>query len=160
MKNEPLRLTVLYSKSTFYSPETAYDRRYTKMRLFGKSEKKEEIQIKDVVPTTDLETFAGGDKELYDTLYQAIFLDPRKVTFSMAEALENAQTAEKEDKTDRAAEWYEIAGRLAVYEGNAEKVVELFGEAERVSGKKYPILKNTEQAVAKAQEYYKAHLKS
>lgn len=130
------------------------------MRLFGKSEKKEEIPVKDVPVTTELEQFAAGDKELYAALYHTMLLDPRKVTFSMTEALENAQTAEKEEKSDRATEWYEMAGRLAIYEGNSKKVVELFREAERVSGKKYPILKNTERIVAKTQEYYKAHLKS
>jgi len=130
------------------------------LRLFGKSEKKEETPVEDVPATTELEQFAADDKELYAALYHTMLLDPRKVTFSMTEALENAQTAEKEDKPDRATEWYEMAGRLAIYEGNAKKVVELFREAERVSGRKHLILKNTERIVAKAQEYYKAHLKS
>ncbi len=130
------------------------------MRLFRRSEKKDEIQIKDTTITTELERFVGDDRELYSALYNTMYLDPRKAGFSMTEALENAQKAEKEGKSDRATEWYEMAGRLAVYEGNAKKVVELFREAERVSGKKYQILKNTEKVVSKAQEYYKSNLKS
>jgi hypothetical protein len=56
---------------------------------------------------------------------------------------------------------YEIAGGLAIYEGNVEKVVEFYSECERLSpDKKYPILKNPEKAVAKAQEYYQKYLKT
>jgi alkyl hydroperoxide reductase subunit AhpC len=37
--------------------------------------------------------------------------------------------------------------------------MEFFGQSEKISGMKYPILKDAEKAIAKAQEYYKEHLK-
>ncbi|MEM2118592.1 MAG: hypothetical protein QW840_00520 [Candidatus Bathyarchaeia archaeon] len=131
------------------------------MRLFGrKTEKKETIPVTDTVTVTELEQFLADDKEVYEALYHAMFLDPRKIGISIGEAVEKAHDFEKEGKMDRAREWYEFAGRMAIYEGNTRKVVEFFREAERISGKKYPILKNTEKAVAKAQEYYKKQLKT
>jgi hypothetical protein len=89
-----------------------------------------------------------------------MFLDPRKIGTSMKEAAENAKKFEKDRNLGRARIWYDIAGGLAIYEGDAKKVVEFFREAEKISGIKYPILKSTEKAVAKAQEYYKKHLKA
>jgi hypothetical protein len=49
---------------------------------------------------------------------------------------------------------------LAIYEGNTKKVVEYYGEAERVTAEKYLILNDPEKAVAKATEYYKQYLSS
>jgi hypothetical protein len=54
--------------------------------------------------------------------------------------------------------WYEVAGGLAIYEGNVKKVVEYYTEAQRILGREYPILKNPEKAVVLAQEYYKKYL--
>lgn len=56
--------------------------------------------------------------------------------------------------------WYQIAGGLAIYEGDVEKVVEYFSKCEKLSGASYPILKNPQKAVAKAQEYYEKFLKA
>jgi hypothetical protein len=50
---------------------------------------------------------------------------------------------------------------LAIYEGDAEKVAEYFGKCEKLLPQKsYPILKNPEKAVAKAQDYYQKYLKT
>jgi hypothetical protein len=89
-----------------------------------------------------------------------MFLDPRKIEISMKDAVENAKKFEKENDLARAKAMYEIAGGLAIYEGNVKKVVEYFSECERLQpDMKYPIIKNAEKAVAKAQEYYKKYLK-
>ncbi len=89
-----------------------------------------------------------------------MFLDPRKVGTSMKEAADNAEKSEKEKDFVRARTWYEIAGGLAIYEGNVKKVVEFFTESKKShQDTKYTILKNPEKAVAKAQEYYKQYLK-
>jgi hypothetical protein len=89
-----------------------------------------------------------------------MFLDPRKIEISMKEALENAKKYEKEKNTNRAKVWYEIAGGLAIYEGNAKKVTEFFSESERISGARYPILRRAERAVEKAQEFYKKYIRT
>jgi len=110
---------------------------------------------------TELEQICGDDKETYEALHNTMFLDPRKITTSMKEAAENAKKFEKEKDFVRAKTLYEIAGGLAIYEENVKKVVEYFSECEKISpNAKYPILKNPEKAVAKAQEYYKKYLKA
>jgi hypothetical protein len=109
---------------------------------------------------TELEQLCGDDKETYEALFNTMFLDPRKIGVSMKEAAENAKKFEKEKDLTRAKVWYQIAGGLAIYEGDVEKVVEYFGKCEKLSGENYLILKNPEKAVAKAREYYEKFLKS
>ncbi len=122
--------------------------------------KKEEKQVETAKALSDLEQICGDDKEAYEALYHTMILNPKKVDTPLKDAIENAEKFEKEKNMTRARIWYDIAGGLAIYEGDARKVVELFGEAEKLSGIKYPILKNAEKAVAKAQEYYKKYLKT
>jgi hypothetical protein len=111
-------------------------------------------------PMTELEKLCGDDKETYEALLDTMFLDPKKIGVSMKEAAENAKKFEKEKDLTKAKVWYQIAGGLAIYEGDVEKVVEYFGKCEKLSGASYQILKNPEKAVAKAQEYYEKFLKS
>jgi hypothetical protein len=126
--------------------------------------KKEEKNVgvgtgtKEVI--TELEKLCGDDKDTFEALVNIMFLDPKKIETSMKEAAENAKTFEKAKDLLRARIWYEVAGGLAIYEGNVKKVIEYFGECERLSDLKYPILKDPEKAVAMAQEYYKKFLKS
>ena len=122
--------------------------------------KKEMTVIIDKKIVTDLERLCGDDKETFEALIHTMFLDPRKVKASLKEAVENAKKFEKAKDILSARIWFEIAGGLAIYEGNVKKVQEFFSEAEEVSSDmKYPILKDPEKAVAKAQEYYKQYLK-
>ena len=126
---------------------------------FRKKEKKIDIETKKTI--TELKQLCGDDKETYEALHHTMFLDPRKTGTSMKEAAENAKKSEKAKDLVRARTWYEIAGSLAIYEGNVKKVVEFFTECEKISPDiKYPILKNPEKAVEKAQEYYKKYLKA
>jgi len=127
-------------------------------RLRKKKEVQTETEAKETV--TELEKLCGDDKETYEALLNTMFLDPRKVGASMKDAVENAKKSEKEKDLLRAKVWYEIAGGLAIYEGNVKKVIECFSECEKLSNVKYPILKNPEKAVSIAQEYYKKYLKS
>jgi hypothetical protein len=128
---------------------------------FRKGKKEKNMVIEQPKIVTELERLCWGDKETFEALVHTMFLDPRKVKASMKEAVENAKKFEKAKDSLRARMWYEIAGGLAIYEGDAKKVQEFFGEAEKISPEmKYPILKNPEKAVAKAQEYYKQHLES
>ncbi len=108
---------------------------------------------------SELEKLCGDDKVSYEALQHTMFLDPRKISTPMKVAVENARKFEKEKNLGRARIWYDIAGGLAIYEGDTKKVLEFFNESERISGMKYPILKDAEKAVAKAQEYYKKNLK-
>jgi hypothetical protein len=130
---------------------------------FRKKKKKEgeKINIETKKAITELEQLCEGNKETYEALYHTMFLDPTKTGISMKEAAENAKKFEKEKDLVKARAWYEIAGSLAIYEGNVKKVVEFFSECEKISpDTKYPILKNPEKAVETAQEYYKKYLKA
>ena len=130
-----------------------------RFRKKKKEEKNTDIEHTKII--TELEQLCGGDKETYEALFHTMFLDPRKVETSMKEAADNAKKSEKEKDFVRTRTWYEIAGGLAIYEGNVKKVVEFFSEIEQISpDTKYTILKNPEKAVAKAQEYYKQYLES
>jgi hypothetical protein len=108
---------------------------------------------------TTLEQVCGSDKETYQAL-SYMFLDPRKIDVSTKQAVDNAKKAEKEKDITSAKMWYEVAGGLAIYEGDTKKVVEYYGGAERVTGEKYLIVNNPDKAVAKAQEYYRQYLHS
>ena len=107
---------------------------------------------------TQLEQLCADDKETYEALAPVMFLDPRKVETTVKQAAENAKRFEKEKDFVSARMWYEVAGGLSLYEGNAKKVVEYYGSAERVTGGTYLILKSPDKAVAKAQEYYSKYL--
>lgn len=110
---------------------------------------------------TDLERLCSGDKETFEALKQTMFLDPRKLETSLGDAAEEAKRGEKEKVPMLATQLYEIAGGLAIYEGDAKKAAEYFGKCEKLSPqRKYPILNNPEKAIAKAQEYYKKFLKT
>lgn len=110
--------------------------------------------------TTDLEKFCSGDKESYEALHENMFLDPRKVDVSMKEAIEKAENFEKQGKTLDARVWYEVAGGLAIYEGDVAKVKKYFGRCKELSPNRvYKILEIPEKAVSKAQEYYRKYLK-
>jgi hypothetical protein len=125
-----------------------------------RKKKKTNIETTKTKIISELEQLCGDDKDTYEALFHTMFLDPRKVGTSMKEAADNAKKFEKAKDFVRARTWYEIAGSLAIYEGNVKKVVEFFSEIEKISpDTKYTILKNPEKAVAKAQEYYKQYLK-
>jgi len=123
--------------------------------------KEEKTHVESIKQMTELEQLCGDDKETYEALLNTMFLDPRKIGTSMTEAAENARKSEKAKDFVKARTWYEIAGGLAIYEGNVKKVVEFFRECEKLQPEtKYSILKNPEKAVAKAQEYYKKYLRA
>ena len=128
-------------------------------KLLGRKKTEEKSPEKVEVTTTELEKFLADDKETYEALQGIMLLDPKKVEVSMKEAVEKAKGSEKQGDDIRARVWYEIAGGLAIYEGDAKKVKEYFSKCAKLSPNiEYPILKNTARAVQKAQQYYKKYL--
>ena len=129
-------------------------------RLLGRKKTKEKSSEKVEETTSELERFLANEKETYEALRRTMLLDPRKVEVSVKEAVEKAKEFEKQGDTLRARVWYEVAGGLAMYEGDVKKVKEYFNKCTKLSSNiEYPILKNTERAVQKAQEYYRKYLK-
>lgn len=118
-----------------------------------RDEKKSDVEHEGKV--SELEQLAGNDRGTYEALCSTMFLDPRKIETSLKQAADNAKKSEKDGDMARAGMWYEVAGGLAIYEGDVKKVIEHYTDAARVTGREYVILKNPEKAVAVAQEYYK-----
>jgi len=126
---------------------------------FRKQKKEEAIEeVKEII--TNLEKLCGDDKEVYESLVNTMFLDPRKIDTSMEEAAKKAEDFEKAKDFMRAMIWYETAGGLAIWKGDVKKVVEFFSKCEKISPNiRYSILKNPEKATAKAKEYYQKYPK-
>lgn len=123
--------------------------------------KKKDAAKGNMEEVTELQQLCGDDKETYQALIGTMFLNPSKIETSMKDAADEAKKFEKAKDFVKATTLYEIAGGLALYEGDVDKVVEFFSECEKLSSnKKYPILKNPEKAVAIAQKYYKNHPKA
>lgn len=128
-------------------------------RLLGRKKAEEKSPEKGEATITELEKFLANDKETYEALQGTMLLDPRKIEVSMEEAVKKAKELEKQKDTMRARVWYEVAGGLAIYAGDVKKVKEYFSKCAKLSPNiEYPILKNTERTVQKAQEYYKKYL--
>jgi hypothetical protein len=109
---------------------------------------------------TDLQEVCGDDKQVYEALFETMYLDPRKIRMTIDQAVEKAKEFEKEKNAHRARVYYDIAGGLAIYEGNVTKVKQLFSKSAKLNPDyPYPILTVPEKAVDKAREFYEKHLK-
>jgi len=109
---------------------------------------------------TDLEEICGEDKEVYEALFETMYLDPRKVRYTIDQAVERAKEFEKQNNAHRARVFYDIAGGLAIYEGNVAKIKSFFSKSAKLNPDyPYPILTVTDKAVAKAKEFYEKYLK-
>lgn len=129
-------------------------------KLFGGKEKKGELQKPEEKKTlTDLELICGDEKEVYEALSEAMLLHPRRKTESMEEAARAAEKFKEAGDIRNAVMWFRVAGGLAIYKGNVEKVRKFFTECQQLSGEPYPIIKIAKKAVQKAQEYYQKYLK-
>ncbi|MFQ6065353.1 MAG: hypothetical protein ACE5L6_07740 [Candidatus Bathyarchaeia archaeon] len=132
------------------------------LNRFRKKKAEEEIREKkeEKEEISDLERICKGDKEVYEALRTTMLLDPRKVEVPLKEAAKRAKDFEKQKDRIRAKTWYEVAGGLAIYEGDVDKVKEYFSKCAELSpDSNYTILKIPEKAVSKALEYYKQYLK-
>ena len=130
------------------------------MRVFDKLFKKkkiseEEVKEKPESALTELEEICKDDPEVYEALRNTMFLDPTKIEITLKEAVSKAEKLEKSGDLARAAFYYEIAGGLAIYEGDVSKVKKYFAKCAELTKKKFKILDIPEKAVEKAQEYYK-----
>jgi len=123
-------------------------------RILRKKEEKTEFKKS----LSSLELLCSDDPEVYEALHEVMFLDPRKIEHSFKEAMEKAKKSK--DKAN-ATFWYRVAGGLAIYHGDIEKVKECYRRLAKLRPElNLKILECTEKAVKKAQEYYKKYLKS
>lgn len=108
---------------------------------------------------TDLQEVCGDDKQIYEALFETMYLDPRKIRYTIDQAVEMAKDFERQKNAHRARVFYDIAGGLAIYKGDVAQVRLFFGKSAKLNPDyPYPILNITERAVAKAKEFYEKHL--
>jgi len=104
----------------------------------------------------DLKKICMDDPEAYEALFDTMFLTPERIGKSSEEAAGEAEKCEERGGIVGAAANYRIAGGLAIYEGDVEKVKRYFGKYAELTGRKVKILEIPERAVEKAREYYRA----
>lgn len=87
-----------------------------------------------------------------------LFIDPKKITTSLEEALSQASQFEASGNKLRAETWYRIAGGIALYRGDPEAVRKYFEKASSIAGDSRPeyktIARRSQEAVAVAKKYY------
>ena len=128
------------------------------MAFLWKLRKKEREEAEKIL--TELELLCADEPEVYEALKDTMFLDPRKIEYDIKEAAEKAKNFEKEKDYVNAAFWYRIAGGLALYHGDVEKVKQFFGKLAKLRPDlNLKILEIPDKAVKKAKEYYEKYLK-
>lgn len=137
------------------------------MSPFGISRKKgkdkAEAHGPPPVQKTILDELCGNDKDLLDTLSRTIMVNPEATLKEGIDFyVEKAQQYEKSGDVVRARVSYQVAGEIALYEGNTAQTQEFFKKAAEAdpnySNKKlfdyFGKKKNAERAVAVAKEFY------
>jgi len=107
-----------------------------------------------------LQEITGNDAEMYQSMSRLLFLDPKRITASLEEAVGQATNFESTGDRTRAEVWYRIAGGIALYRGDAEGVRKFFEKAASVSGNSRPEYKTVagrpQDAVSVARKYYES----
>ena len=105
-----------------------------------------------------LQEITGNDTEMYHSMSRLLFLDPKKITTSLEEAVSQATNFESTGNKTRAEIWYRIAGGMALYRGDIEGVRKFFERAASISGNSKPEYKiaasRSQEAVSIARKYY------
>ena len=104
----------------------------------------------------DLKEICKDDPEAYEALYDTMLLSPELAGKSSEEVAKEAEKQEEKGDIFSAAAKYRIAGGLAIYEGDIEKVKRYFSKYAELTGRSMKILEIPERAVEKAREYYRA----
>ena len=131
------------------------------MKFFGLfRRKKKEAFSEEKTPSSseelDLKKICSDDPEAYEALFDTMFLSPESIEMTSDRAAEEAEEYMRKGDTVTAAVNYRIAGGLAIYEGDVEKVKKYFSKYSELTGRKLKILEIPERAVKKAREYYEA----
>lgn len=107
-----------------------------------------------------LQEITGSDDELYRSLSRLLFMDPKKITTTLEDAVAQATNFETAGNRTRAEVWYRIAGGLALYKGDADGVRKFFEKAAAISGSSKPeysvVARRSQEAVSVARKYYES----
>lgn len=107
-----------------------------------------------------LQEITASDAEMYRSLSRLLFLDPKKITTSLEDAVSQATTFESTGNRTRAEVWYRIAGGIALYRGDPESVRKFFEKAVSIAGDRRPeyktIASRSQDAVNLARKFYES----
>ncbi len=105
-----------------------------------------------------LQEIVGDDVEMYRAMSRLLFLDPKKITTPLEEAVSQATGFESSGNKIRAELWYRIAGGIALYRGDAEMVRKFFEKAAMIAGGSRPeyktVASRSQDAASIARKYY------
>ena len=107
-----------------------------------------------------LQEITTGDEEMYRSLSRLLFLDPKKITTSLEDAVSQAAAFDSTGNRTRAEVWYRIAGGIALYRGDPEGVRKFFEKASSIAGGNRPeyktIASRSQDAVNLARKFYES----
>ena len=107
-----------------------------------------------------LQEITAGDDEMYRSLSRLLFLDPKKITTSLEDAVSQATTFDSTGNRTRAEVWYRIAGGISLYRGDSESVRKFFEKASSIAGDRRPeykiIASRSQDAVNLARKFYES----
>src|SRR2546430_3387682 len=131
--------------------------------LFGKKKKQSAPAVtsagkSEPLVLSKLQEITGTDAEMYQSLSRLLFLDPKKITTSLEDAVSQATTFDSNGNKTRAEVWYRIAGGIALYRGDSESVRKFFEKASTIAGDRRPeyktIASRSQDAVNLARKFY------
>lgn len=95
---------------------------------------------------------------MYRALSRLLFLDPKRISLSLDDAISQASDFESAGNKTRAEVLYRIAGGIALYKGDADAVRKYFEKAASLSEGSKPEYKTmagrASEAVGLARKYY------
>src|SRR6266496_1054579 len=98
--------------------------------LFGKKKNQppptgSPLENQEALVLSKLQEITVGDAEMYQSLSRLLFLDPKKITTSLEDAVSQATSFDSSGSKTRAEVWYRIAGGIALYRGDSDTVRQL-----------------------------------
>jgi hypothetical protein len=107
-----------------------------------------------------LQEITAGDDEMYRSFSRLLFLDPKKITTSLEDAVSQATAFDSAGNMTRAEVWYRIAGGISLYRGDPEGVRKFFEKASSIAGDRRPEYKTiagrSQDAVNLARKFYES----
>ena len=132
--------------------------------LFGKKKQPSNAgnpqENQEPMVLSKLQEITAGDDEMYRSLSRLLFLDPKKITTSLEDAVSQATAFDSTGSRTRAEVWYRIAGGIALYRGDPDGVRKFFEKASTIAGDRRPeyttIARRSQDAVNLARKFYES----
>jgi hypothetical protein len=102
--------------------------------LFGKKPQNPQEETSEPVTMNRLQELTGSDTEMYQTLSQTLFLEPKRITIPLETVLSQASEFESKGDRIRAEVWYRIAGGISLYRADIAGVRKYFDKAASITG--------------------------